>query len=321
MSTIALSVASGTDALFSLLPVEWQMWKVKFSVCIVIFLTLLNLRGVKESVLLWVPVFFLFVLTYTFAIVYGIASHAGELPGIANGVASDGQATASQLGWWDMLVVILRAYSLGAGTYTGIEAVSNGLNALREPRVETGKRTMVYMAVSLSFVVGGLLLAYLLYHVEHVNGKTLNAVLFERMTALARHASQDIRCRGAGLFGGIAVHRGANRIFRRTAHPGEHGGGPLDAHPLCIVERPARDAKRRVAHGSGGGGRVGVGGGAVHPGDGERAGCALQHQRLHHLLPVATRHGAALVAGTRDHTDLEKKTLCERFRPVADPAF
>ena len=42
---------------------------------------------------------------------------------------------------------------------------------------------MVYMAVSLSFVVGGLLLAYLLYHVEHVNGKTLNAVLFERMTA------------------------------------------------------------------------------------------------------------------------------------------
>jgi amino acid transporter len=181
--TIALSVASGTDALFSLLPVEWQVWKVKFSVCIVIFLTLLNLRGVKESVLLWVPVFFVFVLTYAVAIVYGIASHAGQLPGIAQGVASDVQATASQIGWWAMLVVILRAYSLGAGTYTGIEAVSNGLNVLREPRVETGKRTMVYMATSLSFVVGGLLLAYLLYHVEHVDGKTLNAVLFERMTA------------------------------------------------------------------------------------------------------------------------------------------
>jgi amino acid transporter len=181
--TIALSVASGTDALFSLLPVEWQIWKVKFSICIVIFLTLLNLRGVKESVLLWVPVFFVFVVTYAFAIVYGIASHAGELPGIAHGVASDVRATASQIGWWAMLVVILRAYSLGAGTFTGIEAVSNGLNVLREPRVETGKRTMVYMATSLSFVVGGLLLAYLLYHVEHVDGKTLNAVLFERMTA------------------------------------------------------------------------------------------------------------------------------------------
>jgi amino acid transporter len=181
--TIALSVASGTDALFSLLPLEWQLWKVKFSVGIVIFLTLLNLRGVKESVLLWVPVFFLFVATYTFAIVYGVASHAGELPGIAHGMASDVHATASQIGWWAMLVVILRAYSLGAGTYTGIEAVSNGLNALREPRVATGKRTMVYMAVSLSFVVGGLLLAYLLYHVTPTPGKTLNAVLFEEMTA------------------------------------------------------------------------------------------------------------------------------------------
>jgi amino acid transporter len=181
--TIAISVASGTDALFSMLPVEWQVWKMKFSMGIVIFLTLLNLRGAKESVLLWVPVFFVFVLTYTFAIVYGIASHAGDLPGIAQGVASDVQTATSQIGLWGIIVVILRAYSLGAGTYTGIEAVSNGLNSLREPRVATGKRTMVYMGTSLSFVVGGLLLAYLLYHVVPVPGKTLNAVLFEQMTA------------------------------------------------------------------------------------------------------------------------------------------
>src|SRR5208282_4946572 len=55
--TIAISVASGGDALFSMLPVEWQVWKLKFSLGIIIFLTLLNLRGVKESVLLWVPIF------------------------------------------------------------------------------------------------------------------------------------------------------------------------------------------------------------------------------------------------------------------------
>jgi len=181
--TIAISVASGADALFSLLPIEWQIWKVKFSVGVVIFLTLMNLRGVKESVLLWVPIFFVFVLTYTVAIVYGIASHIGELPNIAHGVASDVQTATSQIGVWGIILVILRSYSLGAGTYTGIEAVSNGLNALREPRVATGKRTMVYMGASLSLVVGGLLLTYLLYHVEHVDGKTLNAVLFERMTA------------------------------------------------------------------------------------------------------------------------------------------
>jgi hypothetical protein len=163
--TIALSVASGADAIFSMLPVEWQVWKLKFSLGLVVFLMLLNLRGAKESVVLWVPVFFVFVLSYTFAIVWAISAHFGELPNIAHGMVNDVQSGAADLGWLGLIAVVLRAYSLGAGTYTGIEAVSNGLNTLREPRVQTGKRTMIYMASSLSFVVGGLLLAYLLYHV------------------------------------------------------------------------------------------------------------------------------------------------------------
>jgi amino acid transporter len=181
--TIAISIASGADATFSLLPVEWQVWKLKFSLCIVVALTLLNLRGVKESVVLWVPVFFVFVLTYTFAIIWAVVAHFGDLPAIAHGVAGDVRSDSAEVGVFGMLALLLRAYSLGAGTYTGIEAVSNGLNALREPRVQTGKRTMIYMGVSLAFVVGGLLLAYLLYHVEHVEGQTLNAVLFDKITA------------------------------------------------------------------------------------------------------------------------------------------
>jgi hypothetical protein len=71
---------------------------------------------------------------------------------------------------------------MGAGTYTGIEAVSNGLPILREPKVVTGKRTMRYMAVSLAITVMGLMIAYLLYRVVPHEGKTLNAVLFETMT-------------------------------------------------------------------------------------------------------------------------------------------
>jgi len=180
--TIAISVASGADAVFSMLPPEWQVWKLKFSLAIVVFLTLLNLRGVKESVVLWVPVFFVFVASYTFAIVWAVSAHFGDLPGIVHGVAGDVKSVGSDVGLFGLIALVLGAYSLGAGTYTGIEAVSNGLNVLREPRVQTGKRTMLYMGASLSFVVGGLLLAYLLYHVEHVDGKTLNAVLFEKIT-------------------------------------------------------------------------------------------------------------------------------------------
>ncbi|HEX7652785.1 MAG TPA: APC family permease [Verrucomicrobiae bacterium] len=166
-----------------MLPTGYLHLKLDFSLGIIIFLTLINLRGVKESVVLWLPVFFLFVGTYTFGILWSLGVHYADLPGVFHGVAADLHASHSELGFLGLMVFILRAYSLGAGTYTGIEAVSNSMDALREPRVQTGKKTMVYMGVSLAFVVGGLLMAYLLYHVEHVDGKTLNAVLFEKITA------------------------------------------------------------------------------------------------------------------------------------------
>ncbi|MCX7121172.1 MAG: KUP/HAK/KT family potassium transporter, partial [Gammaproteobacteria bacterium] len=68
--------------------------------------------------------------------------------------------------------------SLGSGTYTGIEAVSNNVNKLVEPRVKTGKMTMLYMAISLAVVAGGITLLYMLYHVTPVKGETLNYVVF-----------------------------------------------------------------------------------------------------------------------------------------------
>ena len=70
-----------------------------------------------------------------------------------------------------MLFLILRAYSMGAGTFTGIEAVSNGMPILRDPKVKTATRTMNYMAVSLAVTVAGLMIAYLLFHVGHVPGQ------------------------------------------------------------------------------------------------------------------------------------------------------
>ena len=181
--TISISIASGADALFSMSPSHWLQWKLEFAAGGVVLMTLINLRGVRESVLLCVPVFFLFLLTHGFAIVYAVGTHFGQLPQIALGLGADVRTAHAELGMFGMLLVMLRAYSLGAGTYTGIEAVSNGLPVLREPRVRTGRRTMIYMGASLAITVGGLLLAYLLFRVTPVEGKTLNAVLFERLTA------------------------------------------------------------------------------------------------------------------------------------------
>ena len=82
-----------------------------------------------------------------------------------------------------MALLFLHAYSLGGGTYTGIEAVSNGMPIMQEPRVKNGKRTMLYMATSLAITAGGLLVCYLLWNVSAVEGKTLNAVLVEKLVA------------------------------------------------------------------------------------------------------------------------------------------
>lgn len=181
--TITISIASGADALFSILPPHWAQWKVPFACFGITFLTILNLRGVKESVVFCVPIFFLFVGTHAIAIFFGIFSHVDEVGAIASHTATDLQLTHAELGWIGLIALLLKAYSMGAGTYTGIEAVSNGLQILREPRVQTGKRTMLYMGASLGITVFGLMLAYLIYQVEHIPGKTLNTVLFEKMTA------------------------------------------------------------------------------------------------------------------------------------------
>ena len=177
--TITLSIASGADAIFSFLPPQWLHWKLTVAVAGVVLLTVLNLRGVKESVMVLMPIFMVFVITHAFAIIYTMAFHGADFPQVVAHISGDVHAASSELGWLGMFLVILRAYSMGAGTYTGIEAVSNGLPILREPRVRTGKHTMLYMAFSLAITVVGLMVAYLLYEVTRQEGKTLNAVLFE----------------------------------------------------------------------------------------------------------------------------------------------
>ncbi len=181
--TITTSVAAAGDAIFSLLPPEWHGAKLGLEVAALLFLTALNIRGVRESVLVLLPVFLLFLVTHVLLIGGGLLGHLPELTGTVTHVAQGYREGMSALGAGGLLLLLLRAYSLGGGTYTGIEAVSNGLPIMREPRVRTGKRTMLYMATSLAATAGGLLLCYLLWRVEPVEGRTMNAVLVERVAA------------------------------------------------------------------------------------------------------------------------------------------
>lgn len=181
--TITISVASGTDAIFSFLPMPFHSFKLVFAISGIVILTILNMRGVKESIMPIVPIFILFIATHVFVIIYGIVTHLSDFGSLATTTMLDIKATSAEIGVVGMIMLIMRAYSMGAGTFTGIEAVSNGMPILREPKVKTAKKTMAYMALSLAFMAAGLMIGYLLYRVGHQPGKTLNALLFERVAS------------------------------------------------------------------------------------------------------------------------------------------
>lgn len=184
--TIAMQVAACVAALSSLAPrAVPQRQQLLLSLALVLLMIVLNLRGVKESVLVLLPIFLLFLVTHAALILFGIGQHATALPQVAAATARDTRETWTALGAFGTLALLLKAFSMGGGTYTGIEAVSNGLQILREPRVQTGRRTMTYMAVSLSLTAGGLILCYVLAGVHRVPGRTLNAVLTEKLAAEA----------------------------------------------------------------------------------------------------------------------------------------
>jgi len=179
--TITVSIASGCDQLWSFLPLSAAHFKLPAEFAILFILIVLNLRGVKESVNILAPIFVLFIVTHAFAIVYAIGSHLAGLPKVFHDAHVDYTHSVSTIGFLPLMLILLRAYSLGGGTYTGIEAVSNGVSMLREPRVRTGKRTMALMAVSLAFTAGGIMFAYLLTNSTPSEGKTMNAVLLTNL--------------------------------------------------------------------------------------------------------------------------------------------
>ncbi|MEK6589153.1 MAG: APC family permease [Nitrospinota bacterium] len=175
--TISISIAACMDATFSFLPVEFQKYKLMVAIFFILLLIVLNIRGVKESTLILAPIFGVFVISHLFLILYGVGIHVDSIMPLSREVYSSFRYDLNTIGGFSVLLLFLRAYSLGGGTYTGIEAVSNGLQIMREPRVQTGKRTMVYMATSLAFTATGLFICYLLLRVSPIQGKTLNAVL------------------------------------------------------------------------------------------------------------------------------------------------
>ncbi len=185
MLTISVSIAAAGDAIFSFLPPHWAGMRLPLEVGAILVLVAINIRGVKESILVLTPIFILFAVMHLGLIVGSIAAHVPQVPATAYRVGAGFHRGLGTLGVGGMFLLFIRAYTMSGGTYTGIEAVSNGLPVMREPRVHTAKRTMIYMASSLAFTAGGLLVCYLLWHVQpdFKTDRTMNALLLDKVTA------------------------------------------------------------------------------------------------------------------------------------------
>ncbi|MGZ5201383.1 MAG: APC family permease [Telluria sp.] len=181
--TIAISIASGVDALASFLPLGFQPYKLWAEAFFIATLIVMNLRGLKEAIQILLPIFLGFVATHLVLIVYGIVAHASHLPQVIPTTLGETASLAQSIGWTSVAGMLLLAYSQGGGTYTGLEAVSNNVNLLAEPRVRTGKMTMFYMALSLAITAAGIILLYLLWDAHPTDGETLNATAFKSIIA------------------------------------------------------------------------------------------------------------------------------------------
>jgi amino acid transporter len=177
--TIAISVAAASDAMLSLAPPDWHQYKPFALAGGLFFLLGLNLRGIRESITVLAPVFFGFLLTHVVLIGFGIAAKGDELVGAVVEAERQAEDVIGEGGPWALVAIIAAAYAAGAGTYTGIEALSNNAHALKPPRAQTGARAMALIAVSLAVVAGGIMLLYTVWLPEMEAGKTLNAVVFE----------------------------------------------------------------------------------------------------------------------------------------------
>jgi amino acid transporter len=181
--TVTTSIASSIDQVFNVFPPtpDYQHWKLMVELLLTGALIMLNLRGIKESITIIVPIFLLFVATHLAILVGVFVTHPGTIGGHLSEIHTQVHSDAQSLGLWVLLVIFMQAYSRGAGTYTGIEAVSNGVSAMREPQVSNAKWTMLYMAISLAVTAGGLLLCYLLADLHPIEGRTMNGLLVEKL--------------------------------------------------------------------------------------------------------------------------------------------
>ncbi|WP_158896125.1 APC family permease [Amycolatopsis anabasis] len=152
--TVAVSVAAGVDNIISAIP-ELNPYRVAINLGFIVFLTAMNLRGVRESGRTFAIPTYAFVVGVLIMIVVGLARTLGGNPPVAESAALDIHPEQTGLTGLALAFLVLRAFSSGCTALTGAEAISNGVPAFRTPKGLNAARTMLAMgALSVTMFTG-----------------------------------------------------------------------------------------------------------------------------------------------------------------------
>jgi amino acid transporter len=158
---VAVGISAGVGALISALP-ALQPYTLWLCLAILALITVVNLRGVRESGLAFVVPTYLFVGSLLAVIAIGVvkALMAGGRPEPAEPLPDFDKATAVA-GLW----ILMRSFASGCTAMTGVEAVSNGVSAFREPAVTSARRTLTAIILLLAVMLAGIAYLCRAYHI------------------------------------------------------------------------------------------------------------------------------------------------------------
>ena len=146
--TAAVSVSAGVAAITSAVPALYTH-RVILAILFLVLVTIINLRGVRDSGTIFaVPTYF-FILSITLLIIVGIYRDITGTLVVQTRVAAAGFPAVSAF-------VLLRAFASGCAALTGVEAISNGVPAFREPESENAAKTLKWMAIILAVLFIGI---------------------------------------------------------------------------------------------------------------------------------------------------------------------
>jgi amino acid transporter len=151
--TVAVSIASGVDNIISALPFL-NPWRVELAIGFVVLIVLVNLRGVREASRAFAIPTYLFIGSVAVMIVVGIVRWILGDPPVAS--SAQYQVEGESLAQAAVILLILRAFSSGCSALTGVEAVSNGVQAFRKPKIRNAQQTLVAMGSIAILLFAGL---------------------------------------------------------------------------------------------------------------------------------------------------------------------